>query len=134
MKDISFFNVTGTSIGVIYRDEFVAHIDEPFPNDPFRFEWNMSNVRKTKFPRDQYPESDIMQFFKAERERVNKETDEKMEQGWTQWVNMDEEDCRMEKLREQLDQFGLTITFARTEGSDFEWFKVEQKYTLLAKK
>lgn len=134
MKDLSFFNVTGCLIGVIYRNEFVAHIGEPFPGEPLRFEWNMPNVRKSKFPRDQYPEAEIMAYFNAERERVNKETDEKIKEGWSQWVNMDEEDCRMDKLREQLDQFGLTITFAKTEGSDFEWFKVERKYSLTATK
>ena len=134
MKDISFFNVSGCSVGVIYHDTFVAHISEPFPNEPFEFEWNMPNIKKIKFPIDQYPEAEIMAYFKTEHDRVEKETNEKIEGGWTQWVNMDYDEERMRKLEEQLDQFGLKVTLAKTEGTDFEWFKVERKYSLTAAK
>lgn len=135
MKDLTFFNITGTAVGVIYKGMyFVGHIDESFPGDPFRFEWNMPNIRHCKFPRDQYNEADIMAAFKAERARVNADTDIKIKEGWTQWVNMDEEECRMDKLKEQLDRFGLKITFAETKGTDFEWFKVERKYDLSVNK
>lgn len=127
IKDISFFNVTGCSVGVIYKDStFIAHISEPFPDEPFTFEWN--EVNATKAIRKEYDESEIVVAFYAERKRVNAETRTKMEEGWTQWVNMEDEAAnRYGKLMEQLEKYGLHIVFEKTEGTDFEWFKIVKK-------
>jgi hypothetical protein len=118
---IHFENLLGHMVNVWVDGKLTAYINSHY-GEVESFEW--AERRLTERTSPELSETEIVELFKTEHTKAWKAEHTLMDDGYAQWVNMENiEDARAE-LDKQLGALGFKLEIKPVKTSGSTWFKI----------